>query len=93
MTFLMSVVFLLAYHVDSASGIGAGVPLLQVSWPFRKSMRFAPAWFGAMVLPAGRAKAPVVYVGDACESFVGRISVRDKIVLADRGNCSFVEKV
>jgi hypothetical protein len=41
----------------------------------------------------GRISAEVVYVGDACESFVGRISVRDKIALVDRGKCSFLQKV
>ncbi|KAJ1493905.1 hypothetical protein T484DRAFT_1878530 [Baffinella frigidus] len=34
----------------------------------------------------------VRYVGDACESFVGKISARDTAALVDRGKCSFVQK-
>jgi len=34
-----------------SSGLAAGPPVLQVTYPYRKSMNFAPAWFGTMVLP------------------------------------------
>ncbi|EKX41472.1 hypothetical protein GUITHDRAFT_112443 [Guillardia theta CCMP2712] len=68
------------------------IGLLQVSSPFRKALHFAPAWFGAVVLPTGRTTAEVQYAGDACQCLVGRVSVRNKIALVDRGQCSFLQK-
>jgi hypothetical protein len=68
-------------------------PVLQVVYPYRRILPFAPAWFGTMVLPAGKATLEVQYAGDACESLLGRIAVRDKVVLVDRGKCSFLQKV
>lgn len=66
---------------------------LEVVYPFRYALRYAPAWFGNIVLPPGRVQAKVTYVGDACESLVGRTPVRNTLALVDRGRCSFIQKV
>lgn len=34
-------------------------PILQVEYPYRKELRFSPAWFGAIVLPPGKMTAQV----------------------------------
>ncbi len=66
---------------------------LEVVSPARYPITYAPAWFGAIVLPPGRYTADVQYAGDACDSLLGRIAVRGKIALVDRGKCSFLHKV
>lgn len=68
-------------------------PPLEVLHPSRYQLAYAPAWFGAIVLPAGKIAAEVQPVGDACECLLGRIAVRGKVALADRGKCSFLQKV
>ena len=66
---------------------------LEVVYPFRYSLPYAPAWFGRIVLPPDRVQAKVTYGGDACESLLGRTPVRNTLVLVDRGRCSFIQKV
>eukprot|EP00287_Rhodomonas_sp_CCMP768_P004171 CAMPEP_0196730580 /NCGR_PEP_ID=MMETSP1091-20130531/10604_1 /TAXON_ID=302021 /ORGANISM="Rhodomonas sp., Strain CCMP768" /LENGTH=170 /DNA_ID=CAMNT_0042073611 /DNA_START=143 /DNA_END=655 /DNA_ORIENTATION=+ len=74
------------------SSITPSTVQLEVVFPFRYPLRFAPAWFGNIVLPPDRVQAKVAYGGDACESLVGRVSVRNMLVLVDRGKCSFIQK-
>ena len=66
---------------------------LEIVFPYRFQLHYAPAWFGAIVLPPGRLTAEVQYAGDACETLLGSYAVRQKIALVDRGKCSFVQKV
>ena len=65
---------------------------LEIVEPFRLHLHYAPAWFGTIVLPPGRVTAELQYAGDACETLLGRFAVRGKVVLVDRGRCSFVQK-
>jgi hypothetical protein len=66
---------------------------LEVLHPSRYQLPYAPAWFGAIVLPASKIVADMQYVGDACECLLGRIAVRGRVALVDRGKCSFLQKV
>jgi hypothetical protein len=88
---LISVLLLLLLLLPTCTATSRAV--LEVVYPYRKTLAFAPAWFGTMVLPPGRAMLEVQYAGDACESLLGRIPVRDKVMLVDRGKCSFLQKV
>jgi len=66
---------------------------LEVVAPFRFQLMYSPAWFGTIVLPPGRVTADLQYAGDACETLLGTYAVRGKVVMVDRGKCSFVQKV
>ena len=68
-------------------------PSLEVLEPLRYHLSYAPAWFGSIVLPPERVIAEVQYAGDACDCLLGRVAVRGKIALVDRGKCSFLQKV
>ena len=79
----------LALAAARVAGIAAGPPLLEIVSPFRYALPYGPSLFGKILLPPDRRIAHVRYVGDACESFLGKISVRDTAVLVDRCVLSF----
>jgi len=90
---LHACLLLLALSVWAVACVTPAVHHLEVVWPFRFQLQYAPAWFGTIVLPPGRVTAELQYAGDACDTLLGRYPVRGKVALIDRGKCSFVQKV
>jgi hypothetical protein len=84
---------MLALCVCLVSSVTSSTANLEVVTPFRMHLQYAPALFGAIVLPPGRVVADLQYAGDACQTLLGSYAVRGKVALVDRGKCSFVQKV
>merc|ERR1711871_1734486 len=80
----------------TAYAAGADAPAfskgLRIVSPYHHILDYSPAHFGTILLSPGYQEYDLKYVGRACESFVGTVSVRGKAVLVDRGKCTFVQK-
>jgi hypothetical protein len=47
---------------------------------------------GHAIMPASYLSSELVFVGDACQTLLGRHAARKRYILVNRGNCTFATK-